>query len=140
MEKEVTEVLDHEKFLPAACQGAVGIQSKSNSRLKELFSKLNHLKTQIECSSEREVLKTIKANCNSPVSVFAEVKGDNITISCQLLDHNGMMLFKNSMSDDKHRYLQLGKTMGEQIIDIVGQKKINELDVLNNDFDYTPKV
>ena len=50
------------------------------------------------------------------------------------------MLFKNSMSDDKHRYLQLGKTMGEQIINIVGQKKINELDVLNNDFDYTPKV
>lgn len=140
LEEEITEVLDHENFLPAACQGAVGIQSKSNSYLKEFFSKLNHIKTQFECSAEREVLKTIKANCNSPVSVFAEIKGEHITISCQLFDHNGEILFKDSMSDEKYNCLQLGKAMGEQIINIVGQKKINELDVLNNDFDYTPKV
>ena len=48
---------------------------------KKIFSKLNNYKTQIICSAEREVLKVIKANCNSPVSVQAVLKKDEFKIS-----------------------------------------------------------
>ena len=41
--------------------------------LTEFFKNTNHEQTQIECLTERKVLHTINANCNSPVSVFANL-------------------------------------------------------------------
>ena len=73
MENEISEVLEHEYFLPAACQGAVGIQARCQTNLKEIFSSINHKDTEIECRSEREVLRIINANCNSPISVHAKI-------------------------------------------------------------------
>ena len=135
----VTEVLAYESFLPAACQGAVGIQSKKNSDIKKIFNKLNDGDTQIVCSAEREVLKTIKANCNSPVSVKANLEKNEIKISCELFDHFGKILFKDTKVGKKNDYLAVGQLLGNKIIETVGQNKINELDKLENDFDYTPK-
>ena len=64
----VTEELDKEQFLPAGCQGTVGVQSKRGSKLREVFAKINHYETEIESLTERQVLKNINANCNSPIS------------------------------------------------------------------------
>ena len=36
--------------------------------------------------------------------------------------------------------LQLSIELGKKILDQVGQKKINQLNVLEDDFDYTPKA
>ena len=76
----VTEVLEHNLFLPAACQGAVGVQALKNSEVKKIFAPINDLKTQTECMAERRVLKTINANCNSPVSIYANINKNKITI------------------------------------------------------------
>ena len=62
LEHLVTEVLDFKLFLPAACQGAVGVQSLKNSEIKKTLSKVNHAQTQLECLAERRVLKNINAN------------------------------------------------------------------------------
>jgi hydroxymethylbilane synthase len=134
----VSEVLDHDQFLPAACQGAVGIQALRESKFKSLFNELNDSNTQIECVSERIVLKKINANCNSPVSVFAQINGDKISISSELIDHHGEILFRKKVEDNINKFKQLSSELGEEIIKTVGQEKINELDNLN-DFNYTAK-
>ena len=59
MQDLVSEVLDNEKFLPAANQGAIGVQAKRSGPLSELFKNTNHEQTQIECLTERKVLHTI---------------------------------------------------------------------------------
>ena len=135
----ITEVLPFENFLPAACQGAIGIQSKKNSMNKKIFSKLNHSETQIVCSAEREVLKVIKANCNSPVSVQAVLKKDEFKISCELFDHHGKLLFKDDKFGTTKDYLDVSQSLGKLIIETVGQNKINKLDKIENDFDYSPE-
>ena len=86
-----------------------------------------------------EVLKFINANCNSPVSVYATTKENKISIQCQLHDHNGSLLFDEFMEGEIENNLMLAKQLGRKIIDQVGQEKINELDILHDDFDYTPK-
>ena len=136
----ITEILDHKKFLPAACQGAVGVQAKTNDNLEEVFKLINHSLTQIECTAERKVLKMINANCNSPVSVYAKIIDNNIIIKCDLFDHSGKRLFSEVINGLVACHDDLSIQLGNKIIDQVGYKKINQLNVLEDDFDYTPKT
>ena len=136
----IAEVMDQKKFLPAACQGAVGVQSRINDDLEEVFKLINHDATEIECNAERNVLKKINANCNSPISVYAKIKNDNIQIKCDLFDHNGKCLFREMVSGSVELYGDHSMELGEKIIKHVGQQKINQLNILEDDFDYTPKA
>ena len=98
---------------------------------------LNDKNTQIECSAERRILKLIKANCNSPVSVYAKIVNDNMNIHFQILDHDGKLLFKKNIVSNKSDYKNVCSSLAKDIIEKVGQKKIDELDKLD-DFNYTP--
>ena len=138
LENNVTEVLNQDDFSPAACQGVVGIQAHKESNFLSLFAKVNNVNTQIQCIAERNVLKIINANCNSPISVVAKILKNEIQIKVQLLDHLGEMIFVKTYRDVKNKYEELSATIGNEIIREVGEKHIEQLNNLENDFDYTP--
>ena len=138
LENNVTEVLNQDDFSPAACQGVVGIQAHKESNFLSLFAKVNNVNTQIQCIAERNVLKIINANCNSPISVVAKILKNEIQIKVQLLDHLGEMIFVKTYRDVKNKYEELSATIGNEIIREVGEKNIEQLNNLENDFDYTP--
>ena len=85
-----------------------------------------------------KVLHTINANCNSPVSIYAKIIQDKITLEFEIFDHQGNKIFKKSLADEKQKYLNLSDKLSEEIVSNLGQEKIDELDKLKNDFDYTP--
>lgn len=138
LQENVTEELDEENFLPAACQGTIGVQAKRGRNLKEVFKMINHVETEIESLTERQVLKSINANCNSPISVYAKITNNTLLLKCEIFEHNGLKIFSKTISDNKNNYIKLAQELSKCILKDVGQKKINELDILNNDFDYTP--
>ena len=133
----VTEELDENFFLPPACQGTVGVQAKQGSHLKKLFAFVNHKKTEIVSLTERHVLKKISANCNSPVSVLAKIKDNDIFVKCEIFDHFGEKIFSKKVSDKKYNHIELADLIAENILKDLGQDKINELDKIN-DFNYSP--
>jgi len=135
---EITEVLEFKNFLPAACQGVVAVQAKKNFVLKKIIGALSNKISEEESTAERLVLKKINANCNSPVSIYANINKNNITIKFEIFDHHGNKIFKKSKEDTKENYVKLCDELGTEIINAVGQTKINELDNLKSDFDYTP--
>ena len=138
LENLVTEVLNQNDFLPAACQGVVWVQAHKKNNYGDLFSKLNHIKTQTECLAERNVLRVINANCNSPISVVSKITNNEIEIKVQLLNHFGESIFSKIYTDLKNNHLQLSEIIGNEIISEVGNTTIEKLNNLENDFDYTP--
>jgi len=137
----VSELFSFDKFLPASCQGAVGIQVASKNKDTELLNslnKINHQHTELICSAEREVLRFINANCNSPVSVYANLKNKEITIKCDLFDHNGEKIFSDQVTGEEEDGNKIARDVGAKILRTIGQKKIDQLDVLKNDFNYSP--
>ena len=135
---QMTEELDEEQFLPAACQGTVGVQSKRGNNLKKVFSLINHKDTEIESLTERQVLKNINANCNSPVSVYAKIIENKISVKCDIFNHDGDKIFSKIISDEKNNNKEIANMLSETILDDLGQDKINKLNELN-DFNYTPQ-
>tara|TARA_Y100000816_G_C26023360_1_gene535443 strand:- start:116 stop:1078 length:963 start_codon:yes stop_codon:yes gene_type:complete len=138
LENEITEILPLNLFLPPACQGAVGVQSINNNEWQKLFENVNHDKTEKACLVEREFLKTINANCNSPVSVFAEILDEDIKIQSQLMDHDGVVLFNDTRVSKIQDGIKTARSLGLDLISKIGKEKIKKLDNLEDDFDYAP--
>mgnify|MGYP001185850190 CR=1 FL=1 len=138
IESEITEILSHQYFLPAAGQGAVGIQSKINSKFRKIFKSINDEKTELTIAAERSFLQTIMANCNSPVSVYAKIEDQKLILQCQILSHSGELIFDESMSSEPEEGQSIGRELGINAIQTLGQDTIDKLDNLENDFNYTP--
>jgi hydroxymethylbilane synthase len=135
----ISFIFEEDEILPAACQGAIGVQILSNNQeLKNFLEPMNDEQTQVLCNVEREVLRIIKSNCNSPIGVLAKKEDDQIKLKCQIFNHKGQMIYSNSLENFFTSKNSLGKEMGNDILSKLGQETIDNLDNLENDFDYTP--
>jgi len=140
LEHLISFIFSENEMLPASCQGAIGIQIKlDNDNLKSFLSPLNHQLTEDLCTIERDVLIGIKANCNSPVGILATNENNKTKLKCDIFDHDGNNIYSNTLFDAYSQRSEIGKQMCEDILSNLGQEKIDNLDILKNDFDYTTK-
>ena len=80
--------LDH--FLPAASQGAVGIDRlSSRDDLVPLLDAINDPDTYATVMAERHLLEAIGGNCHSPVAAFAQIEADHIRLRAEIFTADG---------------------------------------------------
>lgn len=86
----IRQHLDADICLPAAGQGAVGIECLSDAEeVKALLSAINHEPTSVCVRAERMISAGLGANCNLPIGAFAELRGEQICISGFVSDLDG---------------------------------------------------
>lgn len=100
MADEIDLVLDPQIYVPAASQGAVGIEILSqNIQLKQILAAINCSKTQIAVEAERAVLRTIDGSCHTPIGVHAEFTAHNeITLHAVWNTPDGKQSVKGKIS------------------------------------------
>ncbi len=87
---DVGHGLSLEQFLPAASQGAVGIDRLSSRHdLVPLLSAINDEPTFVAVMAERNLLEAIGGNCHSPVAAFAQLEGDQIRLKAEIFTGDG---------------------------------------------------
>ena len=134
----ISYVFPKNEILPTACQGAIGIQVRSsNNDLKFFLEPLNHLITETTCKIERDVLRMINANCNSPIGVFAKLVDGSVYLYCDIFNHAGKKIFSDNICGSYSTSLDLGKEMGNNILKKLGQPVINSLENFEDDFNYS---
>jgi hydroxymethylbilane synthase len=82
--------LPTDRFVPAPAQGALAIQTRTNSEAENLVRAIDHQPTHIAVRAERSFLKAINAGCHTPVGALATVDGDSISLHAQLFDDPGL--------------------------------------------------
>ncbi len=74
--------LDETQFLPAAGQGAVGIEILGeNTSVREALAKINHAPTFTRITAERAYLAALKAGCQTPVGARTWFEDDGSTLA-----------------------------------------------------------
>ncbi len=86
-EKVIYHRLNPELFVPSANQGIIGIESRKGE--EDLMSFLNHRKTSLEASVEREVVRELGIGCAVPVGIFARLDNDKIDLLCEIVAFDG---------------------------------------------------
>ena len=73
--------LDCEAFMPALCQGAIGVETRvADSAVRELVRSVNHKPTELCIRAERAFLAALEADCSVPVAGYAELRGAEILL------------------------------------------------------------
>ncbi|MGN1417035.1 MAG: hydroxymethylbilane synthase [Oscillospiraceae bacterium] len=75
-------VFEADRFVPAACQGIIAVETAENSEAAEIFRGISHRDTYISFETEREFLRICGGDCHTPAGIFTEVSDDNIRLIC----------------------------------------------------------
>jgi hydroxymethylbilane synthase len=79
------EVLPHEIFLPAGGQGIIALQLRAdNESMRAIVEPVNDRETLLCLRAEREFLRLLQGDCNSPVGVLATTKNGIMKIRAQV--------------------------------------------------------
>ena len=85
------------------------------------------------------MLETLQANCNSPVGVFASInQKKEFIIKVELFSHNGKEKYFTEVAGKIEDADKLAREAGDIIINKVGYNYIKKLDILRDDFNYSP--
>lgn len=118
---DVGTSLPLETMLPAAAQGAIGIDHlASRGELTVFLQAVNHPATFTAVTAERAFLEALGGNCHSPVAAHATCNADTITLRGEILSedgserHSGILEF---VSDDREGPARLAHALLEKASD-----------------------
>ena len=81
------EVLPRDELLPAGGQGVIAMQLRSgDEKVKAMVDRVNHAPTLLCLRAEREFLRLLQGDCDSPVGVLATVEGDTMKLCAQVFE------------------------------------------------------
>lgn len=82
--------LEEKSFLPAAGQGAIGLEIRSgDGQAGECVAAINHAATWRKVVAEREFLRLLDGGCHTPVGVFCQLEGGRIHMSARVFPEEG---------------------------------------------------
>ena len=81
----LTEILPLDQFLPAGGQGVIAMQLRSSDeKTKTIVNAVNDADTLSCLQAEREFLRLLQGDCDSPVGVLATIENCEMTLRAQV--------------------------------------------------------
>jgi len=119
LEGEVDLVLSPDEMLPAAGQGAVGVEIRSNdNNIMAIFNQINCTQTYWRVCAERAMLSVLDGSCHTPIGAHAVLNGEEMTLRGAVAALDGSEIFEDALSGavhDEHSARDLGLALGENL-------------------------
>jgi hydroxymethylbilane synthase len=91
------------QFLPAASQGAVGIDRLSSREdLIPFLHAINDAPTFVAVNAERALLAALGGNCHSPVAAYAVVDGSTVKLKAEIFTNDGAEMHSDEIVYDQN--------------------------------------
>lgn len=117
----ITAYLSVEECLPAAGQGALGIECRAGDpNTRKLLSALHDPETATRVAAERGVQRAIGGGCQVPMAAYAERIGADLRLSALLAnDFGGLWRSERSIlwPADERLAASLGEEMGHELLE-----------------------
>jgi hydroxymethylbilane synthase len=105
------------EMLPAVGQGIVAVECAAHDfETRRILSSIDDATAHACADAEREVLWVLNGHCNSPIAGYAEVKGDQMSLTASVLDHAGSRIIEASRSGPANRPRELGRAVGLDLL------------------------
>jgi hydroxymethylbilane synthase len=128
VQQRITMFLEPPDWLPAAGQGAIAIQVRSDdSPMKDLLRALNHEPTSIATRAERAFLAALDGGCQVPIGALMSDAGDRPTLYGMLADLSGRHIVRGSRVLDLDQPEATGEALAAEIRSRGGSSLLVEL-------------
>lgn len=116
LDGEVTEALDHTRFIPAVGQGAIALVArKDDAATRARIEAIAHAATGIELSAERAFLAVLDGSCRTPIGGNARVVGSTVHFRGIVLSPDGTASFEVAGQKPITEAEALGRALGLEI-------------------------
>lgn len=120
LEDRVSKVFSPSEMVPAACQGILAIQSRTDFD-SSLLDDFNDEETKSIAMAERSFVTELDGGCSSPVAAFAEIENGNITLTGFYVDE-----YENQLTKTVTGPLKDGVALGRQLAQNM-KRKLKEM-------------
>ena len=114
IDNEISEIFSVKNIIPSAGQGIISLQCRENdNKILSILKKTNHNETRQRANAERNVLKVLEGDCETPIGVHATIKGDEIILEAELFSLDGSERFYEKKISKIENAKELGKELGQ---------------------------
>lgn len=110
-------MLDADSVLPAAGQGAIGIECRAGDRLiEDLIAPLDHAATALCVRAERAMNARLGGDCTVPVAGHAVIVDNQLTLRGLVAGVDGKDIVRQTASGPAAAAVQIGDELGAQLL------------------------
>jgi hydroxymethylbilane synthase len=120
LRERIRSVFEPLQMLPAAGQGALGIEIRSSrTEVQQVLATLTHQPTWLAVSAERAVSRVMGGSCSMPLAAHATLTGNALTIDATWGDPEGVLPLVTAHAVavviDTRQAVQLGESVALQL-------------------------
>jgi hydroxymethylbilane synthase len=116
--KQISEIVPTEICLPAAGQGAIGIESrKRDAEFSDGVRKLNHSPSQLAVEAERAVLTELEGGCQVPIGAWARLESGSLRIDACVLSADGSESIRECRTGSLDKAKELGRSVAAALLE-----------------------
>ena len=117
LENRITDYLNYTECLPAAGQGAIGIECRAYDELTlTRIAALNHRPSEYCVRAERAMNKRLGSSCHTPVAAYASLVNQKITLRGLVSTLDGSLLLRAEETGSVNEAEQIGIRVAEQLL------------------------
>jgi len=107
------EELSLENWLPALCQGAIGLEIRQDDETaRALVAKIDHSPTHLAIAAERGFLAALDGSCRTPIAGLARIESDTLIFHGEVLSLDGTSAWSTI------REMTVGNSIGRDMIQL----------------------
>ncbi len=122
-----TQFLDPRIILPAAGQGALGVECRrEDEAINKILVRLRDRRAWLEVAAERAFLARLEGGCQVPMACLARLKGQKIEVEGLVAGLKGRPLIRRRVSGPADLAEDLGRELAEVILSRGGREILAE--------------
>lgn len=127
LQERIRSTLSPETMLPAAGQGALGIEiCEDRNDVRVALQPLQHVPTLLAVTAERAVSRGMGASCSMPLSAFAILKEDGMNIRAAWGDPDGKRALVLADAQGTVANVEAADALGSQVANVL-QARVKDL-------------
>ena len=118
MEARIKQRIPVELSLPAAGQGAIGIECRvGDEHTIDLIGRLHHPQTALAVNAERAVNRQLQGGCQVPVACYGEVSGEQIFLRALVGSVDGKIILSEQIRGEAQQGERLGVELANRLLE-----------------------
>jgi hydroxymethylbilane synthase len=125
---KITEYLDPGVIIPAASQGIIGIEIRSEDPLTSpVMARINHSATFQTALAERIFLATLEGGCQIPLGCYTEILGDTGRMTGFIAAIDGSQVIRRSLTRPVAKLADLARDLANNLLEAGGRQILDEI-------------
>lgn len=119
--------LSLDEILPAAGQGALGIECRENDEhTLSLITPLNDLATYQCVRAERALCRYLEGGCHVPLAAYAHIHQQKLQLKGLVINQNGTKILQSKVAGDPAHAERIGTRVAEELLQQGADKILKE--------------